>query len=388
MNIIVKKFGGSSVGSIDKIKKIAENIALEKDKQTADTQFVVVVSAMEKTTDKLFDLAHQISAHPNQRELDMLVTAGERITIALLSLALQEKGIQSISFTGSQSGIITDNSHGNAKILTVNAFRIPQELSKNKLVIVAGFQGVSLEKEITTLGRGGSDTTAVSLACYLNAQKCEIFTDVKGVYSADPRIVKDAIIIKNLSYEEMLFLALTGSKVLHSRAAEFAQKYNIPLEIKSSFENCEGTMITQHMEESYVKAISHKDCLKKITITENKKLNLPYFKTEIFEMEYYDNKSLFFIDSKYEQQFVDEILDCELQPVTDTELYAIISLLGYRICKDIQFFNNLKKLLDDTCKENFIIKNQGIGVSIVLNSKDFNQIIQVLHKKYLISECV
>ncbi len=388
MNIIVKKFGGSSVGSIDKIKKIAENIALEKDKQTADTQFVVVVSAMEKTTDKLFDLAHQISAHPNQRELDMLVTAGERITIALLSLALQEKGIQSISFTGSQSGIITDNSHGNAKILTVNAFRIPQELSKNKLVIVAGFQGVSLEKEITTLGRGGSDTTAVSLACYLNAQKCEIFTDVKGVYSADPRIVKDAIIIKNLSYEEMLFLALTGSKVLHSRAAEFAQKYNIPLEIKSSFENCEGTMITQHMEESYVKAISHKDCLKKITITENKKLNLPYFKTEIFEMEYYDNKSLFFIDSKYEQQFVDEILDCELQPVTDTELYAIVSLLGYRICKDIQFFNNLKKLLDDTCKENFIIKNQGIGVSIVLNSKDFNQIIQVLHKKYLISECV
>jgi len=388
MNIIVKKFGGSSVGSIDKIKKIAENIALEKDKQTADTQFVVVVSAMEKTTDKLFDLAHQISAHPNQRELDMLVTAGERITIALLSLALQEKGIQSISFTGSQSGIITYNSHGNAKILTVNAFRIPQELSKNKLVIVAGFQGVSLEKEITTLGRGGSDTTAVSLACYLNAQKCEIFTDVKGVYSADPRIVKDAIIIKNLSYEEMLFLALTGSKVLHSRAAEFAQKYNIPLEIKSSFENCEGTMITQHMEESYVKAISHKDCLKKITITENKKLNLPYFKTEIFEMEYYDNKSLFFIDSKYEQQFVDEILDCELQPVTDTELYAIVSLLGYRICKDIQFFNNLKKLLDDTCKENFIIKNQGIGVSIVLNSKDFNQIIQVLHKKYLISECV
>ncbi|MCK9328362.1 MAG: aspartate kinase [Candidatus Cloacimonetes bacterium] len=391
MNIIVKKFGGTSVGSIDKIKKIADNIAKEKMFNDKDIQFVVVVSAMEKTTDNLFELAHQISAHPNQRELDMLVTAGERITIALLSLALQEKGIQSISFTGSQSGIITDNSHGNAKILTVNAFRIPTELNKNKLVIVAGFQGVSLEKEITTLGRGGSDTTAISLACYLQASKCEIYTDVKGVYSADPRVVENVCFVKNISYEEMLFLTLNGSKVLHSRAAEFAQKYNIPIEIKSSFENCEGTMISQHMEESYVKAIAHKEKLVKIAINakkDNQFVDLPDFKTEIFDMEYLDTQVYFLIDKQYQEQFIDEITENNLEYYIDKECLAVITLTGYRICKDIKFFNNLKKILDETCNNDFIIKNQGIGVSVLFNSENFNLVIKVLHKKFLVSEFI
>ena len=240
MGIIVKKFGGTSVESIDKIKKIAEHIASVKND---NDDIVVVVSAMGKTTDQLFALAYEITKHPNQREMDMLLTAGERITMALLSLALKDLGIQSISFTGSQSGIITDNSHGNAKILSINAFRISEELKKKKVVIVAGFQGVSLEKEITTLGRGGSDTTAVALACFLKADKCEIFTDVSGVFTADPRNVKNVKKIDKISYEEMLYLTLTGSKVLHSRAAEFAYKYQIPLEIKSSFESVSGTEI-------------------------------------------------------------------------------------------------------------------------------------------------
>ncbi|MCK9332781.1 MAG: aspartate kinase, partial [Candidatus Cloacimonetes bacterium] len=189
MAIIVKKFGGTSVGSVELIRSIAKKLA--KAYRHGD-QLVLVVSAMAKTTDNLFSLAYEITKHPSRREMDMLLTAGERISMSLLSLSLLEEGISSISFTGSQSGIITDDHHGNAKILKVNAFRIHEELAKEKIVIVAGFQGVSINKEITTLGRGGSDTSAVALACYLGADKCEIYTDVEGVYSADPRIVPHA----------------------------------------------------------------------------------------------------------------------------------------------------------------------------------------------------
>ena len=185
MNLIVKKFGGSSVATIERIKAIAAHLAEEKKK---NVNMVVVVSAMSKTTDQLISLAKEITPKPNARELDMLLTAGERVTMSLLSLALHELGISSISFTGSQSGIITNSSHGNARIQTVNAFRIKEELDKGKLVIVAGFQGVSREKEITTLGRGGSDTSAIALSCYLKASKCEIYTDVDAVYSADPHV--------------------------------------------------------------------------------------------------------------------------------------------------------------------------------------------------------
>jgi aspartate kinase len=197
MAIIVKKFGGTSLGSIELIRNIARRIALEAGKGDS---LVLVVSAMAKTTDELINLAYQISEHPSRRELDMLLTAGERISMSLLSLALQEEGYSSISFTGSQSGIITDERHGNARILNVNAFRIKEELDKGKIVIVAGFQGVSQSKEITTLGRGGSDTSAVALACYLQAKKCEIYTDVDGVYTADPKIVSNAKLLPAIDY--------------------------------------------------------------------------------------------------------------------------------------------------------------------------------------------
>lgn len=391
MKIVVKKFGGTSVGSIEKIKKIAEHIAIEKNSDNfLDRQIVVVVSAMEKTTDNLFKLAYEISSHPNQRELDMLVTAGERITIALLSLALQEQGLHSISFTGSQSGIITDNSHGNAKILTVNAFRIPKELDQDKIVIVAGFQGVSLEKEITTLGRGGSDTTAVSLASYLRAEVCEIFTDVQGVFTADPRIVENVEKINKISYEEMFYLTLTGSKVLHSRAAEFALKYSIPVEIKSSFDNCEGTMIDHNMEASFIKAISHKDNLLKFIIKgmDNSEILLPDFKTEIFDMEYESERFVCFVESKYKDQITEEILHANLDYKCENVVYSVINILGYRICKDINFLNSLNKQMKKVCKNDYIIRNQGVGVSMIVNSLDFNELLQLLHRKYILSEQV
>ncbi|MDD3563792.1 MAG: aspartate kinase, partial [Candidatus Cloacimonetes bacterium] len=263
MAIIVKKFGGSSVGSVPQIQAIAKKLA--RDYHRGD-QLVLVVSAMAKTTDNLFSLAYEITKHPSRREMDMLLTAGERISMSLLSLSLLEEGIPSISFTGSQSGIITDDHHGNAKILKVNAFRIHEELAKDKVVIVAGFQGVSLGKEITTLGRGGSDTSAVALACYLGAERCEIYTDVAGVYSADPRIVPQAKLLPEISYLDMLALAYSGSKVLHPRAVEFASKYKVPVEVKSSLSFAPGTIIKNEespkdiaMEELQVNAIAHKE---------------------------------------------------------------------------------------------------------------------------------
>ena len=257
MNLIVKKFGGSSVATIERIKAIAAHLAEEKKK---NVNMVVVVSAMSKTTDQLISLAKEITPKPNARELDMLLTAGERVTMSLLSLALHELGISSISFTGSQSGIITNSSHGNARIQTVNAFRIKEELDKGKLVIVAGFQGVSREKEITTLGRGGSDTSAIALSCYLKASKCEIYTDVDAVYSADPHVVSTAQAHKRISYEQMLYLGYKGSSVLQPRAIEFAYKYKIAVEVKSSFTFKEGTMI-ENMETNQIKAIAHKENL-------------------------------------------------------------------------------------------------------------------------------
>lgn len=390
MAIIVKKFGGTSVGSIDKIKRIADHIL--NDIKEGDN-IVVVVSAMGKTTDHLFKLAYEITEYPNQREMDMLVTAGERITMALLSLSLQKLGIQSISFTGSQSGIITDNSHGNAKILTVNAYRIPQEFKKNKVVIVAGFQGVSLEKEITTLGRGGSDTTAVSLACFLDAKICEIFTDVSGVFTADPRIVNNARKLEKISYEEMLYLTFSGSKVLHSRAAEFAYKYKIPVEVKSSFENIEGTMIEHKMESSTVNAISNKDEIVIFNV-DFKNSDIPAFTTEIFDIEVKVSSSnnmktgVFYIEKKYLKKFISEIKEHNLSYKQDSITFCVINMLGYRICKDIMFFANLNKDLTEIYKKTYLIKNQGIGVQILVEQTDATEIIQFLHKKYILSESI
>ena len=207
--IVVQKYGGSSVADAAKIKRVAERVAKTR---ASGKRVCVVVSAMGDTTDELLSLAKQVSASPHRRELDMLLSAGERISMALLGMALQDSGVEAVSFTGSQSGIITDGAHTNARILEVRPVRILEELGKNKVVIVAGYQGVSREKEITTLGRGGSDTTAVALAAALGAERCEICSDVDGVYTADPRIVPQAKKLSELSHDEMQELALSGAK--------------------------------------------------------------------------------------------------------------------------------------------------------------------------------
>jgi len=241
-DVIIQKYGGTSVGSPERLKEVARRII--RSKESGD-QIVVVVSAMGNTTDELIELAHRVSPVPARRELDMLLSVGERISMTLLSMAINDLGHQAISFTGSQSGIITDDRHTNARIVEVRASRIQEELKKDKVVIVAGYQGVSRSKEVTTLGRGGSDTTAIALAAALGARVCEIYTDVDGVYTADPDIVKDARKHDHLSFDEMLSLSTVGGTVLQKEAAEYAKKHGIEIEIKSSFSEVPGTLIRE-----------------------------------------------------------------------------------------------------------------------------------------------
>jgi len=231
MGVIVQKYGGSSVADVARIKKVADRVAAAK---TAGKDVVVVVSAMGDTTDDLLELARQVTDSPARRELDMLLSAGERISMALLSMALNARNVPAVSFTGSQSGIITNDAHANARIVEVRPFRVQDELERGKVVIVAGYQGVSYKREVTTLGRGGSDTTAVALAAALDAEACEIYSDVEGVYSADPRVVPNAARLAELSYEEMQELAEAGAKVLNAQAVEFAKERGIVIYARST----------------------------------------------------------------------------------------------------------------------------------------------------------
>jgi aspartate kinase len=240
MNVIVQKYGGSSVSDVSRIKKVADRVAAAK---AAGKDVVVVVSAMGDTTDDLLKLAREVTDSPARRELDMLLTAGERIAMALLSMALNARNVPAVSFTGSQSGIITNDAHTNARIVEVRPFRVQDELERGKVVIVAGYQGVSYKREITTLGRGGSDTTAVALAAALDAEACEIYSDVEGVYSADPRVVPEAARLSELSYEEMQELAEAGAKVLNAQAVEFAKERGIVIFARSSHGGAGETVI-------------------------------------------------------------------------------------------------------------------------------------------------
>ena len=270
MGLIVQKFGGSSVADAESIKRVAARIAATK---RSGQQVVVVVSAMGDTTDELIDLANQVSPMPNGRELDMLLTAGERISMALLAMAISNLGLEARSFTGSQAGIITTSTHGRARVIDVTPGRIQEALNEGAIAIVAGFQGISQDtKDITTLGRGGSDTTAVALAAALDADVCEIYTDVDGVFSADPRIVPAARKLKSVTYEEMLELAASGAKVLHLRCVEYARRFNLPIHVRSSFSNLEGTWVVKDqpeggsMEQAIISGIAHDKSEAKITI--------------------------------------------------------------------------------------------------------------------------
>ena len=241
MALLVQKFGGSSVADVDAIRRVAQRVVAARDR---GDEVAVVVSAMGDTTDELLELAGQVSPHgPAERELDMLLTAGERISMALLAMAIMDLGTPARSFTGQQAGMRTDSSHGRARLLDVTPARVAQALQRGEVAIVAGFQGVSDEEDVTTLGRGGSDTTAVALAAALNADVCEIYTDVDGLYTADPRIVPTASRVTRITIEETLEMAAQGAKILHLRAVEYARRFGVPLHVRSSFSDQEGTWI-------------------------------------------------------------------------------------------------------------------------------------------------
>ncbi|RZS44954.1 aspartate kinase [Herbihabitans rhizosphaerae] len=270
MALVVQKYGGSSLESADRIKRVAERIVATR---KAGNDVVVVCSAMGDTTDELLDLAQQVNPVPPEREMDMLLTAGERISNALVAMAISALGAEAWSFTGSQAGVITDSAHGKARIIDVTPGRVREALDKGYIVLVAGFQGVSQDtKDITTLGRGGSDTTAVALAAALNADVCEIYTDVDGVYTADPRIVSNARKLDTVPFEEMLEMAAGGAKVLMLRCVEYARRYNVPIHVRSSFSDKPGTIISGSVEElsveqAMITGVAHDGSEAKITVT-------------------------------------------------------------------------------------------------------------------------
>ncbi|MCQ2000367.1 aspartate kinase [Arthrobacter zhaoxinii] len=276
MSLIVQKFGGSSVADAEGIKRVAKRVV---DTHAAGNEVVVVVSAMGDSTDELLDLAGQITTRSNAREMDMLLSAGERISMALLAMAINELGGSAQSFTGSQAGMITDAIHGKARIIDVSPHRIKTAIEKGDIAIVAGFQGISQESnDITTLGRGGSDTTAVALAAALSANVCEIYTDVDGIYTADPRVVSSAQKIEKISSEEMLELAASGAKILHLRCVEYARRFGVPLHVRSSFSSHEGTWVLpspddkikiqegEPLEQPIISGVAHDRSEAKVTV--------------------------------------------------------------------------------------------------------------------------
>nr|WP_207631491.1 MULTISPECIES: aspartate kinase [unclassified Actinopolyspora] len=267
--LVVQKYGGSSLESADRIKRVAERIV---ETRRAGNDVVVVCSAMGDTTDELLDMARQVNPEPPERELDMLLTAGERISNALVAMAIESLGEQARSLSGSQAGVITTSAHQNARIMDVTPDRVREALDEGQVVMVAGFQGVSQEsKDITTLGRGGSDTTAVAVAAAMGADVCEIYTDVDGVYTADPRIAKDAKHLDRVTYEEMLELAATGAKVLHLRAVEYARRYAVPLHVRSSYSSKPGTIVSGSVEDlsveqAMITGVAHDRSEAKVTV--------------------------------------------------------------------------------------------------------------------------
>ncbi|MGH8873718.1 MAG: aspartate kinase [Acidimicrobiia bacterium] len=265
MSLVVQKYGGTSVADPDRISRVAKRVVATR---TAGHDVLVVVSAMGHTTDELIDLALSVNSSPPARELDMLLTAGERISMALMAMAIEAHGAQAVSFTGSQAGILTDASHGAAKILDIRGTRVRDGLAAGKVVIVAGFQGVDpASKEVTTLGRGGSDATAMALASALDAEVCEIYSDVDGVFTADPHMVPHARKLAEISYEEMLELSAAGAKVVMARAVEVGRRFNIPIHVRSSFGESEGTWVKEStMEQAIISGIAHDISEAKLTV--------------------------------------------------------------------------------------------------------------------------
>lgn len=400
MGIIVQKFGGSSVADLKKLDLVAEHIIDEVDK---NNRVVVVVSAQGKTTDKLIFEESEITKDPVKREHDVLVSVGEQITIAKLTMVLQEKGYKAISLTGWQIPIVTNNEHANGRIRYIHKETILDLLNSGNIVVVAGFQGINENNEIVTLGRGGSDTTAVAIAAALNADKCDIYTDVDGVFTADPRIVPDSKKIKSICYEEMLELASQGAKVLHNRCVEVAEKYNVPLYVKSTFEKESiGTLVKnqKNLEDLFINGVTKDDYISRITVagidnqigrtyqlfkllSENK-INVDVIvqsfgehitKDIAFTVKMTDlNKTLQVLEENKELLHAKQILH--------SENLSKVSIIGVGIANKPGVAADMFEALYENNINMHMVSTSEIKISVLVDSSDSDKAVKAIHDKF------
>jgi aspartate kinase len=398
--LIVQKFGGTSVADPERIRAVAEHVAFTK---RHGNDVVVVVSAMGKSTDNLIKLANDVSSTQPAREMDMLLTTGERISMALVCMALADLGIEAVSFTGSQVGIITDTVHTKAKILEVKGDRAREALAQGKVCVVAGFQGVSTEREITTLGRGGSDTTAVALAAALNADSCEIYTDVTGVFSADPRIVPQARKLQHINFDEMLEMAGAGSKVLALRSVEFARNHNVPIQVRSSFTWEPGTWVTSQepsMEDPIISGVVTDVSEAKVTV--RKVPDRPGVSAGLFEPLAQANVNVDMIvqntsadgftdisftvpkaDMKVAQSIVDDMAKkIGAAGVANDDAIAKISLVGAGMKTSPGIAAKMFRTLADNDVNIQMISTSTIRISVVVAAADLERAARSLHTAF------
>ena len=400
MKLIVQKFGGTSVADTSALKIVAERII---DRKNQGYEVVVVPSAMGSSTDELIDLANELSAKPTPREMDMLLSAGERITMSLLSMHLNSLGHSSFSLTGSQAGIITTSRHGKAEIEEISGERVREGIERGDIVIVAGFQGFNRDtREITTLGRGGSDATAVALAAALGAEKCEIFTDVEGVFTADPRIIDSAKLIDEITYDEMLEMSSSGAGVLMARSVEFGRRYNVPIIVKSTFTNNKGTVVKEKtMEEAIVSGVTHNDKEVKFTlfgvpdqpgIAGTVFGSLSEIGTNVDMIVQNVSKEsitdISFTAPSEQQKDVEDALK-NISKQLDAKGYDVdeniarISIIGAGMKSESGVASKMFKTLGDNKINISMISTSPIRVSCVISSNDIEKALNVLHEEFI-----
>ena len=400
MKLIVQKFGGTSVADTSSLKIVAERII---DRKKEGYEVVVVPSAMGSSTDELIDLANELSEQPTPREMDMLLSAGERITMSLLSMHLNSLGHSSFSLTGSQAGIITTSRHGKAEIEEISGERVREGIERGDIVIVAGFQGFNRDtREITTLGRGGSDATAVALAAALGAEKCEIFTDVEGVFTADPRIINSAKLIDEITYDEMLEMSSSGAGVLMARSVEFGRRYNVPIIVKSTFTNNKGTVVKEKtMEEAIVSGVTHNDKEVKFTLfgvpdqpgiagtvfgsLSEIGINVDMIVQNVSKESITD---ISFTAPSEQQKDVEDALK-NISKQLDAKGYDVdeniarISIIGAGMKSESGVASKMFKTLGDNKINISMISTSPIRVSCVISSNDIEKALNVLHEEFI-----
>lgn len=399
MSIIVQKYGGSSVAGIEKLKIIAQLISNLK---IEGHDIVVVVSAMGKTTNQLIDMANSLSSNPDKRELDMLLSTGERTTMALLCIALNELGIKAVSLTGSQSGIITNDRHNDATVIEVRPFRVQDELAKGQVVVIGGFQGVSYKRDITTLGRGGSDTTAVAMAAALNADRCEIYSDVDGVYSSDPNILKNAKHLPELSSEQVQEMAEAGAKVLNAQAIQFAKKSKIAIYARSTFEPGKETIIREMALTDSPKVIGivqENEITRIIFLGKDIHLKLNEFfifletkNISVKELNYINDKTselekVSFVISKKNihnwGKVEEELITKYKNEISIDESLGAVSLIGEGFSRDNAIIVKTINLLDSKKIEYFGLTTTSFRLSVLVKKEILNSAVEILHNYWI-----